>query len=223
MCSLEEATHLAGSCGIHDPKKVREVLHFFYTHFGTIFYFGDVPALKDTVICDPNLLFHPITKLVAESFGANPRERQVAKSIRKTGEISWNTFQRICKREMKTKGISAEKIVEMLKHMNIISEIHTKRDIRLFMSILLHPFPEFAVIMKAEHIVSLNPSPLVFTFHSSRYQPIGLYHILLAQLLRKNFFLDDKRYRNRVILVHEGKKIEILSTPSYLEIRVTIG
>ena len=47
ICSLEEATHLAGFCGIHDPKKVREVLHFFYTHFGTIFYFGDVPALED--------------------------------------------------------------------------------------------------------------------------------------------------------------------------------
>ena len=150
-------------------------------------------------------------------------EQQVAKSIRKTGEISWNTFQRICKKDKKAKGISAEKVVEMLKHMNIISEIHIKRDIRLFMSILLHPFPEFANIMKAEHIVSLNPSPLVFTFNPSRYQPIGLYHILLAQLLRKDFFLDDQRYRNRVILVHEGKKIEILSTPSNLEIRVTNG
>ena len=109
----------------------------------------------------------------------------------------------------------------MLKHMNIISEIHTKRDIRLFMSILLHPFPEFANIMKAEHIVSLNPSPLVFTFHPSRYQPIGLYHILLAQLLRGNkVLLHDQRYRNRVILFHKNKQFEILSTPSYLEIRV---
>ena len=195
ICSLEEATRLAGSCGIHDPRKVREVLNFIYTHFGTIFYFGDVPALEDTVICDPNLLFHPITKLIAESFGANPMEQQVAETIRKTGEISWNTFQRICRRDTKTKGIRAEKVVEVLKHMNIISEIHNG-DIRLFMSILLHPFPEFGNIMKAEYIVSLNPSPLVITFHPSRYQPVGLYHILLAQLLRRGLLLDDERYRN---------------------------
>ena len=105
VCSLQEATRLAGSCGIHDPKKVREVLHFFYANFGTIFYFGDVPALENIVICDPNLLFHPITKLVAESFGANPSKPMSAAKIRKTGEISWNTFEEACEMDESTTKI----------------------------------------------------------------------------------------------------------------------
>ena len=220
ICSLQEATRLAGSCGIHDPKKVREVLHFFYSNFGTVFYFGDVKALEDIVICDPNLLFHPITKLVAESFGANPSKPISAEEIRKTGEISWNTFEEACEMDENTTKIGTDKVVEMLKHLNIISEIRNG-DVRLFMSCLLHPFPEFADIMKAEYILSLNPSPLVFTFHPSRYQPVGLFHILLAQLLCKDFQLVDQRYRNRVILFHAKNKVEILSTPSHLEIRVT--
>ena len=45
----------------------------------------------------------------------------------------------------------------------------------------------------------------------------------MAQLLRKDFYLHDQRYRNRVILFHAKKKVEILSTPSHLEIRVANG
>ena len=59
-----------------------------YVRFGRIFYFGDVPALENLVIFNSNLIFHPITRLIAESFGANPLEPNTAEEIQRTGEVT---------------------------------------------------------------------------------------------------------------------------------------
>ena len=95
FCSLNEAITRAKYCGIHDEEKVPRILEFFHDRFGTIFYFGDVESLKDLVFCDLNLVFHPITKLVAESFGANASKPNAAERIRATGEIEWEFFKYI--------------------------------------------------------------------------------------------------------------------------------
>ena len=94
-----------------------------YVRFGRIFYFGDVPALENLVICNSNLIFHPITRLIAESFGANPLEPNTAEEIQRTGEVTLKFFEMICQMDEKTKQTDIKKIVELLKHLHVISEI----------------------------------------------------------------------------------------------------
>ena len=221
VCSLREAVELAGRCGVHEEKEVRNVLRYFYIRFGTIFYFGEVPALENLVICDPNLIFHPITRLIAESFGSNPLEPNTAEEIRKTGEISLNFFEKICQMDEKTRKIDTRKIVALLKYLHVITEIHNG-DIRLFMSCLLRCYPTAKLGIGKGQLSAMNPAPLLFTF-STGYQPIGLFHILLSRLLCKKFFLHEERFRNRVVLFYRGVKVEIISTPSNLEIRMKEG
>ena len=221
VCSLREAVEIAGRCGVHEEKEVQSVLSYFYIRFGTIFYFGEVPALENLVICDPNLIFHPITRLIAESFGSNPHEPNTAEEIRKTGEISLSFFEKICQMDKKTRKIDTRKIVALLKHLHVITEIHNG-DICLFMSCLLRCYPTAKLGIGKEQLSEMNPAPLLFTF-STGYQPIGLFHILLSHLLCKKFFLHKERFRNRVVLFYEGVKVEIISTPSNLEIRMKEG
>ena len=221
LCSLTEAVELAGCCGVDDESTVRDILRYFYLRFGMVFYFGDVADLEDLVICDPNLIFHPITRLIAESFGANPRDPNTAEKIRKTGEISLNFFEKICHMDEKTRKIDTRKIVALLKYLHVITEIHNG-DIRLFMSCLLHCYPTAKLGIGKGQLSAMNPAPLLFTF-STGYQPIGLFHVLLSHLLCKKFHLHKERFRNRVVLFYEGVKVEIISTPSNLEIRMKEG
>ena len=221
VCSLREAVKLAGRCGVYEEKEVRNVLFYFYIRFGTIFYFGEVPALENLVICDPNLIFHPITRLIAESFGSNPFEPHTAEEIRKTGEISLSFFEKICQMDKKTGKIDTRKIVALLKHLHVITEIHNG-NIRLFMSCLLRCYPTAKLGIGKGQLSAMNPAPLLFTF-STGYQPIGLFHVLLSRLLCKKFFLHEERFRNRVVLFYEGVKVEIISAPSNLEIRMKKG
>ena len=220
ICSLREAVELAGRCGVYEEKEVREVLRYFYIRFGTIFYFGDVPAFENLVICDPNLIFHPITRLIAESFGANPLEPNTAEEIRRTGEVTWSFFKMICQMDEKTKQIDTRKIVELLKHLHVISEIKNG-DIRLFMSCLLRPYPLDKLEMSNQELLSMTPAPIIITFSPTGYQPISLFHVLLSRLLCKKLLLDETRYRNRVILYYEDVDVEIISRPSHLEIRMS--
>ena len=87
------------------------------------------------------------------------------------------------------------------------------------MSCLLYPDPLLDELKGLDKLTSMNPSPLLFTFKSG-HQPVGLFHALLNSLLAK-FSLDEERYRNRVTLFFGSMNVEILSTPSNLEIRVT--
>ena len=218
ICSLEQAVKIAGCSGVHEQDEVKKVLQFFYVRFGTIFYFDDVPALENLVICDPNLIFQPITKLIAVSFGANPQEPHRSEEIRKTGEIAWDFFERICEMDEKAKKLGTRKIVELLKHLHLITEIHNG-GVRLFMSCLLHPYPSQKLNISKEELSSKNPAPLFFSF-STGYQPISLFHVLLSHLLSKIFLLHEKRYKNRVLLYYRTVKVEIISTSSNLEIRM---
>ena len=196
-CSLQEAVKLAGHCRI-ERENVEDVLTYFHDSYGTVFYFKDVEELKNIVICDPNLVFHPITKLVAESFGANPMSQTSSRYEELTGEIELKFFEKICKKEERDKSksvIDAKMTCKLLQSLQIISEIS---DDQLFMSCLLLPYPKK---FTTDNLLTRNPSPLVFTF-STGYQPVGLYHILLANLLSKKdqlrVSLHEKRYRNFV-------------------------
>ena len=73
LCTLEQSITLGEACGLEEKSEVIITLKFFHTHFGTILYYNEVKSMHSLVICDPNLLFRPITKIVAESFGANPK------------------------------------------------------------------------------------------------------------------------------------------------------
>ena len=216
LCSLQTSVELGGACGLNTEKDVRVALQYIHTRFGTILHYHEVTALDSFVVCDPNLIFRPITKLVAESFGANPLKPEGAEVIRQTGEISYNDFNAICSDNDTSQLIPTEGIVELLKHYNIISEIHNG-DIRLFMSCLLRPYED----EDCTDVLSINPAPLLFTFHPSGYLPVGLFHILTSRLLNsQEFDLDENRFKNRIGFIYGNAKVEILSNVYYLEARI---
>ena len=216
LCTLEESITLGEACGLEEESEVIMALKFFRTHFGTILYYNEVKSMQSQVICDPNLLFRPITKIVAESFGANPYRQETAKKIRQTGEIAYDFFEQVCKENDPDQRISTRAIVDLLKYHNIVSEISNGNK-RLFMSCLLRPCPPD----ESGSNSPVDPASLLFTFQPHGYQPISLFHVLTSKLLRiEDFVLDKKRYRNKITFLYGQAEVEILSTISYLRVCV---
>ena len=219
VCSLKQATEIAVELKIaelHVPK----ILEYIDRNFGTILYYNDVPCLQDTVICDPSVVFEPIAKLVAESFGANPDAPKSAELIRKSGNIPFSIIEKIC-RESNT-VIPIASIIEILKHRGIVLEIEEKKsENMLFMPCLLLPDPSVAAYDTS--IRELNPAPLIFSF-SSGYVPVSLFNTLVIKLSSlPEWSLHNNRFKNRMEFLYFGRNpsiIEIISRISFLEIRI---
>ena len=200
-----------------EEDEVKLALRFLHNRFGTILYYPEIESLKSLVICDPNLLFRPITHLVAKSFGANAVHPETAVAIRKSGEITHDFFEKVCNENDPLQRIPTEAIVDLLKHHNIITEIGNG-DRRLFMSCLLEPCTDEE---KVEISSTQEVAPLLFTFLPQGYQPICLFHVLISMLLQsKEFELDNPRFRNK-IKFKAGKAIVVIwSFSSHLQVDV---
>ena len=217
LCTVEESEILAKACEMLEEDEVKLALRFLHNRFGTILYYPEIESLKSLVICDPNLLFRPITRLVAKSFGANAVHPETAKAIRKSGEITHDFFEEVCNENDPLQRIPTEAIVDLLKHHNIITEIGNG-DRRLFMSCLLEPCTDEE---KVEISSTQEVAPLLFTFYPQGYQPICLFHVLISMLLQsKEFELDKPRFRNK-IKFKAGKAIVVIwSFTSHLQVEV---
>ena len=216
FCSLEESIELGIACGLMEKDEVIKALHFLHSRFGMVLYFDDVESLKSIVICDPNLLFRPITRIVAEAFGANPHNREISRNIRETGEISYNFFEEVCKKDDPLQRIPTSAIIDLLKYHNIVTEIGNG-DKRLFMSCLLRPCPP----EESAEASRVDPTSLLFTFRPHGYQPICLFHVLTSKLLQsKKFKLNPIRYRNKISFRYSNIHVELLSKVAFLEVRV---
>ena len=220
FCSLEESIELGITCGLMKKEEVIKALHFLHSRFGTVLYYDDVKSLKSMVICDPNLLFRPITRIVAEAFGANPHNHEISRNIRVTGEISYDFFEEVCNKEDEEDGslqrIPTSAIIDLLKYHNIVTEIGNG-DKRLFMSCLLRPCPP----EESAEASRTDQTSLLFTFRPHGYQPISLFHVLTSKLLKsKKFKLDKIRHRNKISFRFGNIHVELLSKTAFLEVRV---
>ena len=219
LCTLEESEVLGKACGLMLEKEKDEVkiaLRFFHSRFSTILYYPEIESLQNIVICDPNLLFQLITRLVVES---NAPHVQDAENIRLTGEISYVFFEHVCKMSDPLQCIPTNAIVDLLQYHNIVTEVGNV-DRRLFMSFLLRPYTADSTEDKISSTQE-EVAPLLFTFHPHGYQPIGLFHVLTSKLLQsKVFFLDMPRFRNKIMFIFGEAMVEVRSLASHLQVKV---
>ena len=202
-CTLNECVHLAARLGIQ-AINVPQILSYFHKHFGTILYFPSVPCMASIVICNPSIIFTFINSLVVESFNSC-ESPYIAQKIRKTGEISREVLHRICKSDNTSgKLLQTHHIIELLKHLNLITEIPSETEGSIFfMPCLLHYCNEERMPLK--ELQQMNPAPLFIHF-SCGYVPMGFFTGLIIELAKK-WMLDRKRYKDRVVFIIDKTSI----------------
>ena len=229
-CTLDECIAIARDCGITkeellgDEKKGRPgILHIIHKHYGTLLYFSKVPGLCLKVLCDPNIILHPITKLLIVRFACNPALIETARKIQDTGEVPHYLMEEVCSGNSGN-SIPIKEIIDLLINRFILYKISHSSDgtTTYFIPCLLKPN-----VNLTKDVADLFPSPIILVPLTTGIVPPGVCSAMVVNLssnLHEEWILDEEvRFRNRVRFdVHfEGSimKVEILQHLRFLELR----
>ena len=119
--SLESVLQLASELGIPQSEAM-VTLWFLYHYAGVLMYFPNLPELKDTVICDNQIIYDSATNLIVNTFKFRSVGKAASERFRKTGQFSLKDVRRA------TAGVSGdyiplEKLVKLLAFLNIMVSV----------------------------------------------------------------------------------------------------
>ena len=191
IASLESVLQLASELGI-PRSEVMVALWFLHHYAGVLMYFPNLPELKDTVICDNQIIYDSATNLIVNTFKFRSVGRAASERFRKTGQFSLEDIRRA------TAGVSGdyiplEKLVKLLEHLNIVALIlqaaltHTSSGdltpkVSHFMPCVLPngTRSELALWWNTAS-KQISPSPL-FIRYKCGFVPIGFFPAMIANL-----------------------------------------
>ena len=229
-CTLDECIAIARDCGITQEELLGDIkkgqpgiLHIIHKHYGTLLYFSKIPGLCLKVLCNPNIILHPITKLLIVRFACNQGMIETARRIQDTGEVPQVLMEEACASNS-SDPIPTKEIIDLLIHHFILYKNTRSSDgtTRYFIPCLLKPDASLT-----QDVAHLSPSPIILVPFSTGIVPPGVFSAMVVSLSsdsHEEWIIDEEiRFRNRIrFIVHfEGRifNVEILQHLRFLELR----
>ena len=218
VCTLAECINLAVSCGIRRDDVIT-VLNYFHDKLGTILYYEEVESLKEYVICNPDVLFSGISRLVTISFAGSGDKHTAADEIRKTGEIPPHILQTATPLTPEC-PLNNQHLIDLLTHFKLITHLGDDAKPSVFMPCLLKPDNTVLSSHTSENVANISPPPLLVLFKGA-FIPIGVFSGVMVEL-SKRWKLDyENRHRNRATFIGGLFNVEIRSCIGFIEVRLT--
>ncbi len=161
-------------------------LWFFHHYTGIIYYFPNVPELKDFVITDTQLVFDSISRLIFETgvdLSPNAGEK-----LRKVGQISFADIKKVS-----ADVFPPEKLESLLRHVHVIAPLRKSlteekfvdRDAAqlYFMPCVLQNLSEEELDAEIERIKNDAKVFILKVYFISGFVPIGVFPSLIASLV----------------------------------------
>ena len=98
--SLENCMQLAQQFSM-PTEETRVALWFLHHYAGVLMYFPDVPELKDTVICDVQIVFDSVTNMIVNTFKFGKVNKAAQDKFRETGQFSSEEVKKALKDQEK--------------------------------------------------------------------------------------------------------------------------
>ena len=206
------------------PSPVQEALWFFHHDIGSVMYYPVIPSVEDIVICDPQVIFDSISKLIIDKFkrsnrALKPRE---VRDFHERGQFSLSHI-----RDKTECQLKLNQLIDILKHLNILAEVKENEESNLSEPKFIMP----AVMKYASENELLPPStssknqasPLIFHFESG-FVPFGVFcactaHLIASQnsLFPKWQLCDKEVKKNKVKFIIDGAFfVTLISRPQYI-------
>ena len=229
VVSLAQCEEIAGRLSMTTP--VREAIWFFHHNIGSLMHYPDIPSMKEVVICNPQVIFDSISRLIINKFQYSNYniDQSVTEEFLQKGQFT--LFDIDDKTEdQRSDLLSPKQLVDLLKERNVLAE--TKHD----QEEAVPSEPKFVMptVLKyaSEEELKLptskqEASPLLIHFESG-FVPFGVFCASVANLIARQDSLsprwqlcDDRVMKNKVkFCVDKSFDATLISRPQYLEIRV---
>ena len=234
--SLGSVLQLAGELGMSE-RETKSALWFLHHHAGVLMYFPNLAELKNTVICDTQIVYDSATNLIVDTFRFVKVGKAVSERFRKTGQFS---LEDIGKATASVSGdyIPLVKLVKLLEHLNIIAPITPTEStssrssstqsskVAYFMPCVLQNAVREEQDKWWETTSSpLSPAPL-FIRYECGFSLIGIFPAMIANLVGNKALqlIVDGIKKNRVQFQMSGgdyDRITLISHPKYYAVHIT--
>ena len=223
--SLEECRRLAGKLKI-SPDELEDALWFLH-RLGMLLYFPDVEVLRNTIICDMQVLFDSTSNLIRDSrFTRDRVGRFSSDRFKKTAQFSFSDLEKAT-RDCIKEDISLEELIRLLEHLNILATLpqtpssKTPSERQFFMACLLKSAKEDELEITTDvH----DPDPLIIHFDCG-YVPVGIFPAMITSLVSQQpegWQISDDLHKNKIpfLVGNDRDEVTLISHPRYFKIAV---
>ena len=220
--SLQSCLDLAKLLNI-PPDEAKLAIWFLHHQAGLLMHFPDLPELCDSVICDLQIVYDSVTHLIVNTYKCGHVNRAASEAFQQTGKFS---LQDIRQAIVDTSGdyIPLEKLIELLKHLNIIARITQSvpdsssstyaatSGVVYFMPCVLPNAP--SAELKIAHTSSpgqVLPFSLMIRFKCG-FVPTGVFTAMMANLVSQGSLkMIEKGLRKNRVQFHFGKAFDTVT------------
>ena len=197
---------------------VKAALQFLHKYIGLIMYFPGNEKLKNIVICDPQVLFSSLSKLIFEVYDSKKSliSQSKCEIFIETGHFSLDDIKPF----EGSKVLSVEVLVDLLVHLNIAVPSKSM----YFLPAVLRSLNIEALISQPGNS---KLEPLCVSFQTG-FLPLGFVCALIAKLTSEGTLellgpeQEYEIYKNKVIFRLRGRyDVTLVSWPKYCEFRIS--
>ena len=218
LTSLQSCLDLAMLLNI-PPDEAKLAIWFLHHQAGLLMHFPNLPELCDSVICDLQIVYDSVTHLIFNTYKFGHVHQAASDRFQQTGEFD---LQDIREAIVDTSGdyIPLKKLIELLKHLNIIAQIPysssstyaARYRVVYFMPCVLPNAP--SAELKVSHKSSpgqVQPFPLVIRFKCG-FVPTGVFTAMVASLASQpSLKMISNGMRKNRVQFHLGKAFETVT------------
>ena len=203
-------------------------------------YYPEIPSMRDTVICDPQVIFDSISALIIDRFQYSNRKLKTKEidEFYRNGQFTMSQIKDKTE-DYQSIHLSLQQLIEILKHLNVLAEIKNEQENPEFEAACspVDPSPpKFimpAVLKQASEEELFTPPsaglmnlacPLMIHFEGG-FVPFGVFCASMAHLIADQDsrwqLCDGNVMKNKVIFnVDRTFYVTLISQLQYIEIQV---
>ena len=236
--SLAKCEEIAGKLGI-SPKELQDALWFLHHYIGTLLYYPEIESLKDTVICDIQVVFDSASNLIKNTFSFNKVGHKISQQFKEKAQFSLQDIKKAASCHADDL-VPLEKLVALLKDRNVLAEMSTSesieakaephgttgaRKVTYFMPCVLISATSDELIASIDSH-NRDPPPLLLRYNCG-YFPTGVFPAMIANLVsqqREDWQMITEGIRKNMVQFHVGDNydtVTLISHPRFLEIVVS--
>ena len=212
------------------PTSVKEAIWFFHHNIGSLMHYSNIPSMEDTVICDPQIIFDSISKLIIDKFQYANRA-MTAGEIEEFHQRGLFTLSHIQETTEHPQGsvLKLNQLLDLLKHVNVLAEIKqedTQSEPKFIMPAVMKYALEDELVSTLSTSVT-RMSPIIIHFESG-VVPFGVFCACISHLIAQLDSMsprwqlcDDQVMRNKIKFLIDGTFFAtLISRPQYIMIHV---
>ena len=230
ILTLSEAKAVGTACRIKEDDV--PVVLYFYHELGVVLYYGYIPSLKDTVICDPQWLISQFAKIFSLDGQEHLKNSNQWKLFQTQGILTSSLYEAVWQDSVP----EPQALVDLMEHFllavpivcNTRHRYQPEKVKEYFVPSVLKVYnPDTKIQSDTEYYQTATPLYLLF---STGYVVTGFFIRLIAVLAKNDHFEVLFRrgvHRNRIILEYGPPNVtridEVVITEHLSKIEVTVA